>query len=78
MALKLGLIKGHVLDRHGPLSRLVFNHTIDQGKGVAMGKKPLNLLRGQHHWLGLKSGLNQGIQPGVELDTPARTAANEV
>jgi hypothetical protein len=78
MALKLGLIKGDVLDRHGPLPWLVFDHTIDQGKGVAMGEEPLNLLRGQHHGLGLKSGLDQGIQPGEELDKPARTAASEV
>ena len=56
----------------------VFDHAIDQSKGIAMGEESLNLLRGQHHWLGLNSGLNQGLQPGVELDKPARTAANEV
>ena len=44
MALKLGLIQGDVLDRHGSLAWLVFDHAINQGEGVAMGEEPLYLL----------------------------------
>jgi hypothetical protein len=46
MALELGFIDGHVLDRHRPLAGLMFQHPIHQGKGITVGQQVEDLLTG--------------------------------
>ena len=48
MALELGLVKGDVLDRHRPLTRLMLNHPVHQREGITVGQESLDLLAGQN------------------------------
>jgi len=60
MALKLWLVEGDVLDRHGPLAGLMLDHAIHQGEGIAMGQQPLDLFAREHGSLRGGFGLDAG------------------
>lgn len=56
MALELGFVDGDVLDGHGPLTRLMFDHPIHKSKWIAVGQQIEDLLTGQQRGAGERNG----------------------